>query len=100
MSMTFNILMSMPTFLMIAGIWVFVSKRNHLMNMLISLEYIALMGFFLILITSLFSGFENYLGMVFLISSVCEGSLGVSILVNMVRSYGSDQISTLSILSL
>nr|YP_009123716.1 NADH dehydrogenase subunit 4L [Lepas anserifera]AJN90590.1 NADH dehydrogenase subunit 4L [Lepas anserifera] len=94
-----NILISMPTFLMLVGIWVFVSKRNHLMNMLISLEYIALMGFFLILMTSFFSGFENYLGMVFLISSVCEGSLGVSILVSMVRSHGSDHISVLSALS-
>nr|YP_009675556.1 NADH dehydrogenase subunit 4L [Glyptelasma annandalei]QDD68304.1 NADH dehydrogenase subunit 4L [Glyptelasma annandalei] len=92
------ILFCMPIFMLLVSLWVFVSKRKHLMSMLISLEYVALTGFFVILLVSCFSGLESYLCLIFLISSVCEGSLGVSILVNMVRSYGVDYLNSMSVL--
>nr|YP_010701562.1 NADH dehydrogenase subunit 4L [Conchoderma hunteri]WCJ53110.1 NADH dehydrogenase subunit 4L [Conchoderma hunteri] len=91
-------ILSLPIFMLLAGLWVFISKRMHLMVMLISLEYVALTGFFLILIISMYSGVESYLSLIFLISSVCEGSLGVAILVGMARSFGGDYVSSLSIL--
>nr|YP_010490431.1 NADH dehydrogenase subunit 4L [Poecilasma litum]UWM12917.1 NADH dehydrogenase subunit 4L [Poecilasma litum] len=94
----FIIVFTMPIFMLLVSLWVFVSKRKHLMSMLISLEYLALTGFFLIVLVSYFSGLESYLSLVFLISSVCEGSLGVSILINMVRSYGGDYVMNMSIL--
>nr|YP_010490496.1 NADH dehydrogenase subunit 4L [Paralepas cf. quadrata]UWM12982.1 NADH dehydrogenase subunit 4L [Paralepas cf. quadrata] len=90
-----NLFLALPLFLLVSGFWVFISKRKHLISMLISLEYLALTGFFLIMITSLFTGLEMYLGLLFLVVTVCEGSLGVSIMVNMVRSYGSDYSSSL-----
>nr|QNH94194.1 NADH dehydrogenase subunit 4L [Eochionelasmus coreana] len=88
----------MPVFMFIVGFWVYVSKRKHLMSMLISLEYLVLSIFLLVMLTSFTSGLETYLGLIFLIASVCEGSLGIGIMVSMVRSHGSDYISSFSVL--
>lgn len=63
--------------------------------MLISLEYIVLSIFLLLILVSFIIGLETYLGLIYLIASVCEGSLGVGIIVGMVRSHGSDYVSSL-----
>nr|YP_005351200.1 NADH dehydrogenase subunit 4L [Periplaneta americana]ADD71935.1 NADH dehydrogenase subunit 4L [Periplaneta americana] len=72
------------------GIWVFSSNRKHLLVTLLSLEFIVLI-LFLMLYTYLNSfNYELFFSMVFLTFSVCEGALGLSILVSMIRSYGND----------
>nr|YP_010490405.1 NADH dehydrogenase subunit 4L [Ashinkailepas seepiophila]UWM12891.1 NADH dehydrogenase subunit 4L [Ashinkailepas seepiophila] len=88
----------LPVFLFLVGFWMYISKRAHLMSMLISLEYVVLSIFFFLILISIVMGFEVYLSLVFLVASVCEGSLGVSILVGMVRSHSSDYLSVLSVL--
>lgn len=40
-------------------------------------------------------GLETYVGLIYLIASVCEGRLGVGIMVGIVRSHGSDYVSSL-----
>nr|UBN08818.1 NADH dehydrogenase subunit 4L [Neogeoscapheus dahmsi] len=80
------------------GIWVFSSNRKHLLITLLSLEFIVL-----ILYTILFNylnifNFELFFMMIFLTFSVCEGALGLSILVSMIRSYGSDFFNIYSML--
>nr|QZP41066.1 NADH dehydrogenase subunit 4L [Geoscapheus robustus] len=72
------------------GIWVFSSNRKHLLVTLLSLEFIVL-----ILYSVLFNylnvfNFELFFMMIFLTFSVCEGVLGLSLLVSMIRSYGND----------
>nr|AVN68221.1 NADH dehydrogenase subunit 4L [Paranauphoeta circumdata] len=72
------------------GIWVFSSNRKHLLATLLSLEFIVLVLYInLYYYLSLFN-YELYFSMVFLTFSVCEGALGLSILVSMIRGYGSD----------
>nr|YP_009142412.1 NADH dehydrogenase subunit 4L [Trilophidia annulata]AKH04357.1 NADH dehydrogenase subunit 4L [Trilophidia annulata]QOL00786.1 NADH dehydrogenase subunit 4L [Trilophidia annulata] len=73
-----------------SGIYVFSSKRKHLLMVLLSLEYIVLSLFMLIIIFLV--GFESdyFFPVVFLVFSVCEGALGLSILVSMIRSHGND----------
>nr|YP_009227910.1 NADH dehydrogenase subunit 4L [Chelonibia testudinaria]AII19557.1 NADH dehydrogenase subunit 4L [Chelonibia testudinaria] len=93
-----NFYFVLPLFLYLVGFWIFVSKRKHLMNMLISLEYIVLSIFLFIMMVTFSMGLETYLSLLFLIASVCEGSLGVSIMVGMVRSHGSDYLTSLSAL--
>lgn len=44
-------------------------------------------------------GYELYFVLLFLIYSVCEGALGLSILVNIVRNQGNDYLSTISVLT-
>lgn len=66
--------------------------------MLIRLEYIVLSTFLLIIIVTFTIGLETYVRLIFLVASVCEGSLGVGIIVGMVRSHGSDYIRSFSAL--
>nr|YP_010758754.1 NADH dehydrogenase subunit 4L [Pollicipes pollicipes]WEW79656.1 NADH dehydrogenase subunit 4L [Pollicipes pollicipes] len=87
-----------PFLMFVVGFWVYISKRKHIMNMLISLEYLVLSIFLFIMLVSFTLGLESYMSLVFLISSVCEGSLGVGIMVGMVRSHGSDYVSSFSVL--
>lgn len=89
---------TLPIFLFLVGFWIYVSKRKHLINILISLEYIVLSVFLLIIIVTFIIGLETYLRLIFLVASVCEGRLGVGIIVGMVRSHGSDYISSFRVL--
>nr|YP_010697693.1 NADH dehydrogenase subunit 4L [Hypoderma sinense]WCF76321.1 NADH dehydrogenase subunit 4L [Hypoderma sinense]WJJ67912.1 NADH dehydrogenase subunit 4L [Hypoderma sinense] len=83
--------------LVIMGIFTFVMSRKHLLSMLLSLEYIALSLFLLLFIYLSMLG-SLYLVMMFLVFSVCEGALGVSILVSMIRTHGNDYFQSFSIL--
>nr|YP_010490444.1 NADH dehydrogenase subunit 4L [Gibbosaverruca weijiai]UWM12930.1 NADH dehydrogenase subunit 4L [Gibbosaverruca weijiai] len=82
----------------IVGFWVFVSNRKHLMNMLISMEYIVLSLFFAIFLVVISLGLETFVLLIFLVASVCEGSLGLSLMVGIVRSHGNDEINSFSVL--
>nr|WGO57986.1 NADH dehydrogenase subunit 4L [Pseudophoraspis clavellata] len=80
------------------GIWVFSSNRKHLLVTLLSLEFIVLMLYTLLYYYLSFFNYEFYFSMVFLTFSVCEGALGLSILVSMIRGYGSDFFNAYSML--
>nr|YP_010490457.1 NADH dehydrogenase subunit 4L [Ibla cumingi]UWM12943.1 NADH dehydrogenase subunit 4L [Ibla cumingi] len=84
--------------LYLGGFWVFVSKRKHLMNMLISLEYLVLSIFLLLVMATVSLGLDMYVGLLYLVAAVCEGSLGVGVMVSLVRSHGSDYMDSLSVL--
>nr|ARO35463.1 NADH dehydrogenase subunit 4L [Photinus pyralis] len=80
------------------GIMVFCLKSKHLLLMLLSFEFIVLSLYFgLFLILSCFMYEYNFM-MIFLVMSVCEGALGLSILVSMIRSYGNDYFHSFNIL--
>nr|QYC35490.1 NADH dehydrogenase subunit 4L [Cyphonocerus sanguineus klapperichi] len=85
-------------FMYFVGLIVFNLKSKHLLLMLLSLEFIVLslyMGLYVCLSMYLF---EYFFMMIFLTMSVCEGALGLSILVSMVRSYGNDYFNSFNIL--
>nr|ALO70325.1 NADH deshydrogenase subunit 4L [Atheta sp. 1 EF-2015] len=92
-------LMLMFSFIMyFSGLLVFCLKRKHLLLMLLSLEFIILSLYFnLFIYLSCFS-YEYYFCMIFLTMSVCEGALGLSILVSLIRTHGNDYFQTFSIL--
>lgn len=90
-----NVSFVLPIFLFVVGFWIYISKRKHLINILISLEYIVLSTFILLILVTFTIGLETYVGLIYLIASVCEGSLGVGIIVGIVRSHGSDYVSSL-----
>nr|AVJ52552.1 NADH dehydrogenase subunit 4L [Sphaerocoris annulus] len=91
-----NFLICIP---MVCGIITFCSYRNHLLLALLSLEFIVLFIFYMMIIMMMMYGFELYFSLIFLVFSVCEGGLGLSILVKMVRSQGNDYLMSMSILS-
>nr|YP_002791233.1 NADH dehydrogenase subunit 4L [Aeschyntelus notatus]ABZ01978.1 NADH dehydrogenase subunit 4L [Aeschyntelus notatus] len=86
-------------FMFFSGIIVFSSVRKHLLLTLFSLEYLVLVLFLFLFIFLIYFGFEMYFILFFLVFTVCEGALGLGVLVNMVRSHGNDLLSSLSILS-
>nr|YP_007474956.1 NADH dehydrogenase subunit 4L [Asiotmethis zacharjini]AFR34267.1 NADH dehydrogenase subunit 4L [Asiotmethis zacharjini] len=73
-----------------SGVYVFSSKRKHLLMVLLSLEYIVLSLFLLIIIYLYSFDYDYFFPVIFLVFSVCEGALGLSILVSMIRSHGND----------
>uniref|UniRef100_A0AAU7NI69 NADH-ubiquinone oxidoreductase chain 4L n=1 Tax=Solus parvifenestratus TaxID=1108703 RepID=A0AAU7NI69_9NEOP len=82
----------------IVGNLIFVSKNKHLLIILLSLEFIVLSIFFIMLLFLSFIEYDMYMLMVFLVFSVCEGALGLSILVSMIRTHGNDYFQSFNLL--
>nr|YP_009648962.1 NADH dehydrogenase subunit 4L [Acisoma panorpoides]QDA21648.1 NADH dehydrogenase subunit 4L [Acisoma panorpoides]UKM30536.1 NADH dehydrogenase subunit 4L [Acisoma panorpoides] len=83
--------------LIFSGLWSFISKRKHLLSTLLSLEFIVLSLFFYVFFIFVFY-FELYFLMYFLTFGVCEGALGLGILVSMIRSHGNDYFTSFNML--
>nr|YP_010950985.1 NADH dehydrogenase subunit 4L [Thienemanniella majuscula]WML69326.1 NADH dehydrogenase subunit 4L [Thienemanniella majuscula] len=84
--------------LVFSGIISFISSRKHLLSSLLSLEFIVLSIFFFFFFFLNFFNFELYFTMFFLTFSVCEGALGLAILVSLIRTHGNDYFNSFSIL--
>nr|AXZ71090.1 NADH dehydrogenase subunit 4L [Platypeza sp. XL-2018] len=95
--MTF-IYWSLPIFMFLLGVITFVSNHKHLLSMLLSLEFIVLSLFLFLIVFLNYLNFESYFSMMFLTFSVCEGALGLSILVSMIRTHGNNYFQSFSIL--
>nr|YP_010895154.1 NADH dehydrogenase subunit 4L [Iteaphila macquarti]WJW73680.1 NADH dehydrogenase subunit 4L [Iteaphila macquarti] len=89
---------SLPIVMMVMGLIVFVSNRKHLLSMLLSLEFIVLSLFLFLFIYLVSMNYEMFFSMMFLTFSVCEGALGLSILVSMIRTHGNDYFQSFSVL--
>lgn len=88
----------LPLIIIISGLTIFLSNQKHLLIILLRLEFIVL-GLFLILFIFLkLFNYEIYFLIIFLIFSVCEGVLGLSILVSIIRTHGNNYFQSLNIL--
>nr|ASM82809.1 NADH dehydrogenase subunit 4L [Neoperla sp. FS-2017] len=87
-----------PLLMFMCGAGVFASKRKHLLLTLLSLEFIVLSLFMFLFMYLNLMFYELFFSMVFLTFSVCEGALGLSILVSMIRTHGSDYFQAFSVL--
>lgn len=96
--MTIIINFIIPIFLFIIGRLVFVSNRKHLLVTLLRLEYIVLRLFLFLFITLNYFNIEIYFRIIFLTFRVCEGALGLSILVSIIRTHGNNYIQSFNIL--
>lgn len=85
-------------YLFFIGVFAFVSNRKHLLSILLSLEFIVLSLFIFLFFILDIASFELYFSIFFLTFSVCEGALGVSILVSIIRTHGNDYFNSFSIL--
>nr|YP_010352902.1 NADH dehydrogenase subunit 4L [Pseudotibiozus cerasopus]UOF70242.1 NADH dehydrogenase subunit 4L [Pseudotibiozus cerasopus] len=84
--------------LVMSGFFAFISARKHTLNMLLSLEFIML-GL-VVGLANMFINFEinSYFILYFLTFAACEGALGLSIVVAMIRTHGSDFFYSFNIL--
>nr|QEE94420.1 NADH dehydrogenase subunit 4L [Toxorhynchites sp. CL-2019] len=80
------------------GCLVFISSRKHLLCMLLTLEFMVLMLFMMLFFFLNYMDNEKYFSMFFLTFCVCEGVLGLSILVSMIRTHGNDYFQSFSVL--
>nr|UGB90514.1 NADH dehydrogenase subunit 4L [Leptomantella tonkinae] len=85
-------------FMFFCGMWVFCSKRKHLLMTLLSLEFIVLTLFIMLYFYVMRMSGELYITMFFLSFAVCEGALGLSILVSMIRTHGNDYFNSFGVL--
>nr|UYA97664.1 NADH dehydrogenase subunit 4L [Megacopta bituminata] len=86
-------------FFMFCGAFVFCFNYKHILLTLLSLEFMVLSVYMVLFYFLMLHGYEMYFTIIFLVFSVCEGALGLSILVNFVRTIGNDYLSSVSILS-
>nr|UTD45373.1 NADH dehydrogenase subunit 4L [Wallacea dactyliferae] len=75
-----------------SGLFMFCKVRGHFMLMLLSLEFMMLFLYLSIYFNNFIMMGNIIVNMIFLTLIVGEGVLGLSILVLMIRSYGSDYI--------
>lgn len=94
----FILLLFLSFFLFFSGCVVFVRNLKHLLLILISLEFIVLSLFMYLLIYLNLFFLEQYFCIFYLVFTVCEGALGLSVLVSLIRSHGNDYFQSFSVL--
>nr|AEP27641.1 NADH dehydrogenase subunit 4L [Scolytus sp. APV-2011] len=70
-------------------------KPTHFLLMLMSLESAVLSLYFMLFIYLMSFNVEFFLCMIFLTMAVCEGALGLSLLVMMVRTHSTGNLTSL-----
>lgn len=88
----------MILYLFFIGIVSFILMRKHLLSILLRLEFIVLSLFFILVFLLSIFNFELYFRIMFLVFRVCEGALGVSVIVSIIRTHGNDYFNSFSIL--
>nr|APX40560.1 NADH dehydrogenase subunit 4L [Longitarsus cerinthes] len=83
-------------FMFFMGVISFIFNRKHFLLMLLMLEFIVIITYLNLFIYLSSMNYEFFFSMIFLTMSVCEGALGLSILILMVRVHGNDYILTFS----
>nr|YP_010586637.1 NADH dehydrogenase subunit 4L [Uenoa lobata]UZZ44451.1 NADH dehydrogenase subunit 4L [Uenoa lobata] len=79
--------------------FMFSLNRKHMLVILLSLELIVLNLFFLVYLYLTLNMMNSiYLMLVFMILFVCEGVLGLSILVSMIRLHGNDYMNSYNVI--
>lgn len=78
------------------GLFIYLFWRNHFLIILLSLEYITLSLYFGFIIFLSFNIINIFFSIIYLTIAVCEGVLGLSIIVIFVRSVGNEYIIRLN----
>lgn len=74
-----------------------VLQRKHLLNALLRLEIIVLGLYAIIVATFLGEDINLFLTFVILTFGACEASVGLALLVALIRNHGNDFVSSISI---
>lgn len=85
-------------FMFITTLLVFLIHRNHFLIILLRLEIIVVILYFILYIYFYRIFNELFFLMIYLTIRVCEGVLGLSVLVSMVRVHGNDYVISFTFL--
>nr|YP_010181532.1 NADH dehydrogenase subunit 4L [Eurycantha calcarata]QVD43193.1 NADH dehydrogenase subunit 4L [Eurycantha calcarata] len=80
----------MPLIMFICGLLVFSFSYHHFLIILLSLEYIVLSLFWFIYLFMFLNNFDLTFIMILLTFWVCEATLGLGLLVSLIRGFGND----------
>nr|WHM50504.1 NADH dehydrogenase subunit 4L [Pseudabris przewalskyi] len=81
-----------------SGLVMFSLKRKHLLLMLLSIELMVVALYMSMFIYLSLLDNDYFFSMIFLTFSVCEGALGLSVLVTMIRTHGNDYFQSFNLL--
>lgn len=70
---------------------------KHLLSLLLSLESMMIGIYSLGVVTISFMNIELYYSLIILTFAACEAAVGLSVLVNMISSHGSNNVRSLSL---
>nr|YP_008992439.1 NADH dehydrogenase subunit 4L [Carposina sasakii]ADZ47949.1 NADH dehydrogenase subunit 4L [Carposina sasakii] len=85
-------------FMYLVGNFIFVLQYKHLLITLLSLEFLVLSLFFFFVEFFIYIDYDLYMLKVFLVFSVWEGALGLSILVSLIQTHGNDYFQSFNML--
>nr|YP_010583048.1 NADH dehydrogenase subunit 4L [Eurhadina cuii]UGN61494.1 NADH dehydrogenase subunit 4L [Eurhadina cuii] len=72
------------------GLFSLIMIRKHILLCLISMEFVVLSLLMLVMLFCLMSNYMFYMYLIMMTFYVCEGVLGLSVLVYMIRCHGND----------
>nr|YP_009684669.1 NADH dehydrogenase subunit 4L [Gammarus pisinnus]QDS78472.1 NADH dehydrogenase subunit 4L [Gammarus pisinnus] len=81
---------------LLTGSFSYILNYSHLLMSLLSLELISLMVYWGMSLMILSMGEEVFFLLFYLVMTVCEGTLGLSLLISCVHSFGSDRMKIYS----
>nr|YP_010990613.1 NADH dehydrogenase subunit 4L [Suva longipenna]WOW98940.1 NADH dehydrogenase subunit 4L [Suva longipenna] len=84
-------------FMFFFGILTLIMVRSHFLMCLLSIELLFIYLFFYSFFFFNFFFFDYYFCILFLVFGVCDGVIGLSLLVYLVRKTGNDYFSSLSL---
>ncbi|YP_009239944.1 NADH dehydrogenase subunit 4L (mitochondrion) [Myzus persicae] len=93
-----NLFILVLMFMLFSGVLFYIFNFNHLLMMLLGLEYLLLILSLLFLLNLMMFIKQYVLLLVFFIFCISESVLGLTILILMVRMYGNDYLKSLMIL--
>lgn len=80
------------------GFCILVLNHVHFLVVLLGLEYLVIRIFSLFVFLSYFFYVDIYFRIIFLTFSVCEGRLGLAVLVGLSRTHGDDNFGSFNVL--
>nr|BCM73191.1 NADH dehydrogenase subunit 4L [Chaetosiphon fragaefolii] len=93
-----NLFILVLMFMLFSGVLFYIFNFNHLLMMLLGLEYLLLILSLLFLMNLMMFIKQYILLLIFFIFCISESVLGLTILILMVRMYGNDYLKSLMIL--
>nr|YP_009339288.1 NADH dehydrogenase subunit 4L [Eulimnogammarus cyaneus]APL97178.1 NADH dehydrogenase subunit 4L [Eulimnogammarus cyaneus] len=84
---------------LVVGSLSFILNYGHLLSSLLSLEFLSLMIYWWLSVSSVYTGKDFFFALFYLVMVACEGVLGLSLLISSVYSHGVDYMKSYSTLS-
>nr|AKM69974.1 NADH dehydrogenase subunit 4L [Thripsaphis sp. YW-2015] len=93
-----NLFVLVVMFMLFSGVLFYIFNFNHLLMMLLGLEYLLLILSLFFMMNMMVFIKQYILMLIFFIFCISESVLGLTILILMVRMYGNDYLKSLMIL--